>query len=112
MKILIILIFISSGVAAKDIKDIRFCGEPERTAAGEIKRSKTVINQFKKLYPCPSTGKSTGACPGWAVDHVIPLAVGGCDSTPNLQWLPDKIKSCADDECKDRWEREIYKRIN
>ena len=53
------------------------------------------------------TGSTTGACPSWAIDHVIPLACGGCDSIENLQWLKNSIKSCAGTECKDRWERKI-----
>lgn len=89
--------------------DSRVCGQPERDADGKIKRSAQVLREFQKLYPCPSTGKRYGSCPGWAKDHVIPLASCGCDSIENLQWLPTVIKSCNDDHCKDRGERKIYR---
>jgi hypothetical protein len=50
-------------------------------------RSRAVVAEFKRLAPCPSTGKSTGACKGWEVDHVTPLKCGGSDAVSNLQWL-------------------------
>lgn len=67
-----------------------------------------MLRAFRKLYPCPATGKTQGACDGWAIDHVIPLACGGCDAVSNLTWLPTAIKSCAGTTCKDRWERNVY----
>lgn len=63
--------------------------------------------EFRKIHPCPSTGKTTGACPGWQVDHVIPLASCGCDVVENMQWLKNSVKTCAGADCKDRWERKI-----
>ena len=84
-----------------------------RAADGSIKRSTAVRAAFVRLYPCPATGEVSGACPGWAVDHVIPLAVGGCDAVENAQWLPTAIKSCAGSAgvpCKDRWEIRVYTR--
>lgn len=33
---------------------------------------------------------------------------GGCDTVIVAQWLPIEIKTCADDFCKDRWERVVY----
>jgi hypothetical protein len=89
--------------------DVRYCGTPARDFDDGITRKRDVLRAFQRLYPCPATGKQTGACPGWAKDHVIPLAVGGCDSVSNLQWLPDEIKSCAGKICKDRWERIVYR---
>lgn len=88
--------------------DPRFCGAPERTEEGKIKRDMGKVDDFKQLYPCPSNGKSSGACPGWAVDHVIPLACGGCDLVLNMQWLPNEIKNHAGQFPKDRWERKVY----
>jgi len=37
----------------------------QRDAHGHIKRSQEAKDQFKKAHPCPSTGKSSGACPGY-----------------------------------------------
>jgi hypothetical protein len=99
----------ASSAKADNLQETRYCGEPERYAAGGgIKRSSAVLKAFRKIHPCPATGLTTGACPGWAIDHVIPLAVGGCDAVSNLQWLPHQIKSSGDDAAKDRWERKVY----
>lgn len=40
-----------------------------------------------RLNPCPSTGKPSGPCPGWQVDHIEALVCGGRDELANLQWL-------------------------
>jgi 5-methylcytosine-specific restriction endonuclease McrA len=32
-------------------------------------------------------GKTAGACPGYVVDHIVPLKRGGADSPENMQWL-------------------------
>lgn len=88
--------------------ELRYCGTPARNLDGSIKRSTTVVNAFRKVHPCPSTLSVMGACPGWSVDHVIPLACGGCDAVSNMQWLPDAIKSNSNDWSKDRWERKVY----
>jgi hypothetical protein len=94
--------------ALNPLVEYRQCGEPVRTQAGEIKRSSAVLAAFKRYHPCPATGQSYGACPGWAVDHVISLAAGGCDSVSNMAWMPVQIKSCSSQYCKDRWERKYY----
>lgn len=73
-----------------------------------VNRSSTTIAHFKRVHPCPVTGSSEGACPGWHVDHVIPLACRGKDVIENLQWLPVEIKTCEEWYCKDRFERKIY----
>lgn len=88
--------------------DPRFCGAPERYADGTIKRSTTQRAYFVRMHPCPATGQVTGSCPGWSVDHIIPLVCGGCDAPSNMQWLDNRIKTCAGDACKDRWERRVY----
>jgi len=90
------------------IVDYRYAGEVVRDADGKTSRSTKVINAFKKQWACPSTGLHKGACPGWAIDHVIPLACGGRDAVYNMAWMPDEGKSCAADYCKDRYERKVY----
>lgn len=85
--------------------DPRYCGEPARNKDGSIKRSATQLKKFVAVFPCPSTLLSTTSCEGWAVDHTIPIADGGCDTPANMTWLPDVLKSCAGTICKDRWER-------
>lgn len=89
-------------------QDGRYCGPPARDADGVILRSRAVLRDFQRLYPCPATGLQQGACPGWFKDHIVPLVCGGCDSIENLQWLPGETKTCAGQICKDRWERRVY----
>jgi hypothetical protein len=62
-------------------------------------RSREVTREFQREHPCPSTGKTSGACPGYRRDHVIPLACGGRDAVSNLQW-----QTVAAAKAKDRWE--------
>lgn len=66
--------------------------------AGE--RSRSVRAEFVKANPCPGTSKRSGACPGYVVDHVLPLACGGVDQADNMQW-----QTKADAKAKDRLER-------
>lgn len=81
--------------------DARYCGEPARDAQGRIERSQAARNRFVQAYPQPQDGRV------WYVDHVIPLASGGCDLPFNMQWLPAELKTCRV-ICKDRWERKVY----
>jgi hypothetical protein len=55
--------------------------------------------QFKKANPCPSTGKSSGPCPGYVIDHVIALKRGGAYDRSNMQW-----QTTADAQAKDKVE--------
>ena len=62
-------------------------------------RSQAAIREFKASNPCPSTGRRSGACPGYDIDHRIPLAVGGADRPSNMQWLSKaahKAKTAAE----------------
>lgn len=63
-------------------------------------RSRGARAAFQRAHPCPSTGKTHGACPGYVVDHVRPLACGGADAPGNMQW-----QTSAAGETKDRVER-------
>jgi hypothetical protein len=88
--------------------DPRYAGEPARDKHGRILRNKAVLREFAKVFPCPANLKPVPSCPGWSIDHVIPLAAGGADRQDNLQWLPAGLKSCAGRLCKDRWERKYH----
>lgn len=94
--------------ATNPLLEYRQCGDPARDAAGVIKRRSDVLTAYRKAHPCPSTGKTTGACPRWSMNHMIPIAKGGCDAVSNLAWMPNVIKSCAEPQCIDRWERTYY----
>lgn len=56
-------------------------------AQAETKRSSAEVRAFRQLHPCPATGQHRGRCPGWEVDHVIPLCAGGPDKPSNMQWI-------------------------
>lgn len=57
---------------------------------------------FMKKHPCPSTGKTRGACPGYVVDHIKPLCAGGPDRPSNMQW-----QTVKEAKIKDRKERAL-----
>ena len=108
--IAILTVLVGQDADAYAVTDMRVCRTQStvvRDADGKIARSPEVLKRFREIHPCPSTGLPTGKCNGWALDHVIPLACGGCDSIENLQWLKNSIKSCPGKDCKDRWERKI-----
>ena len=88
--------------------EYRYQGVVERNTTGATARSQQVIAAFKKQWACPANGAHSGACPGWAIDHVIPLDCGGVDAVWNMQWLPDQIKSQKGEFSKDHFERRIY----
>ena len=49
-------------------------------------RSAAERKAFHRSNPCPSTGKTSGSCPGYVVDHIVPLCAGGADNPGNMQW--------------------------
>jgi len=70
-----------------------------RDSPGRIKRSEKAKHNFQRSNPCPSTGRTTGSCPGYVIDHIKPLKHGGSDSPSNMQW---QTKEAA--KAKDKWE--------
>ena len=61
----------------------------------EEARDRAQRAKFAREHPCPSTGKLRGACPGWVVDHIVPLCAGGADDPSNMQWqelVASKVK--------------------
>jgi hypothetical protein len=57
-----------------------------RNRHGRIRRSSAAKHSFERQNPCPSTGRTSGRCPGYVVDHVKPLECGGADAPSNMQW--------------------------
>lgn len=91
------------------IADIRCCVDTiRRDPDGRIARDEKVVDEFRKLHPCPSTQKTTGSCPGWAINHTYPLACKGKDIVENMVWMPVILKSGSGDLPVDRWERKVY----
>jgi hypothetical protein len=74
------------------------CTTCQQDANGRIKRP-AARREFQKQHPCPATGKTTGACPGYVVDHIVALRRGGLDEPSNMQW-----QTTADAKAKDRIE--------
>ena len=68
-------------------------------AFGAQHRSTSAKNAFKREHPCPSNGNTKGACPGYVIDHIVPLACGGPDNPINMQW-----QTVIDGKIKDRFE--------
>ena len=71
----------------------------ERDSRGRIARSPKARASFRYSNPCPATGKSSRACPGYVIDHVVALKRGGPDAPANMQW---QTRAAARE--KDRWE--------
>jgi hypothetical protein len=57
-----------------------------RNSKDKIARSSTAKHQFERSNPCPSTGRTSGGCPGYVIDHKTALKHGGADSPSNMQW--------------------------
>jgi hypothetical protein len=57
-----------------------------RDSHGKIKRRRAVTEAFQRQHACPSTGRTTGPCPGYIKDHIRPLECGGADDSSNMQW--------------------------
>lgn len=56
-------------------------------ASAKPARSAAAKAAFRRENPCPATGRTTGSCDGWEVDHILPLACNGPDTPENMQWL-------------------------
>jgi hypothetical protein len=70
-----------------------------RDSHGKIARSPAAKHAFRSAHPCPATGRTTGACKGYVIDHVVALKRGGPDQPSNMQW-----QTVADAKAKDRVE--------
>ena len=76
-----------------------YCVTCERTPSGRIRRNSSARRAFQHSQPCPSAGSTAGACPGYVVDHIVPLKRGGADAPENMQW-----QTVQDAKAKDRTE--------
>ena len=56
-------------------------------ATARIPRSHVPIHAFVKANSCPATGEHRLPCPGYQIDHLIPLKCHGPDAPENMQWL-------------------------
>jgi hypothetical protein len=68
--------------------------------ASGAEASRLAEAQFRVANPCPVTGRAQGACVGYVIDRVIPLACGGADHPDNMRWL-----TAAEAKAKAKWEK-------
>lgn len=81
---------------------------PALAVSAPTPRSSGARLQFMKATPCPATGKIQKSCPGYVVDHIIPLCAGGVDDPKtNMQW--QKYKESLQ---KDVVERAMCRELN
>ena len=99
---------VTSAFASGHLSETRYCWPIVRDANGVIVRSTAVYREFRKLYPCPTTGLTYGPCAGWAANHTVPLICNGCDSVVNLSWVPVILKAGPGSLPIDRWEQKVY----
>ena len=74
----------------------RYATSASRDKHGRIARSAKAKREFRAGYPCPATGKVKGACPGYVIDHVMPLKRGGADRPENMQWQTKEAARAKD----------------
>ena len=79
---------------------------PQAAPPAKVERSPKARAAFVKVNPCPATGQPRGACPGWVVDHVVPLCAGGADAPANMQWQAREVSLVKDAE-----ERRLCQRL-
>jgi hypothetical protein len=75
----------------------------QRDKHGRIQRSSAAKGAFERSHPCPTTGRSSGRCSGYVVDHIRPLECGGADDPSNMQWqtvAAAKLKDKGEHTCR------------
>lgn len=94
---LILLAVLLFGVPELGAQRFARCQSCTRDMRGRISRSVKAKKEFMRAHPCPvgahlrvrpgRTHGSAPTCPGFQIDHVVPLACGGADRPENMQWL-------------------------
>ncbi len=69
---------------------------------GESTAALQLAMLFRATILARQPGESRGACPGYVIDQIRPLACGGADEPENMQW---HMRQAALE--KDRWERRV-----
>lgn len=57
-----------------------------QSISADYKRSGAARHAFAENNACPATNEPKLPCPGWIIDHIIPLCAGGIDTPANMQW--------------------------
>lgn len=71
-----------------------------------IARDRAQRAEFVRDHPCPATGETRWKCPGYVVDHIVPLCAGGADKPSNMQW-----QELAESKVKDNEERALCRNL-
>lgn len=98
-KLLPVLLLLLLSVAAPAKGRAPRTHHPKRTHQAkrvQKSRSTTTRARFQRANPCPAAGKRTGACPGYVVDHRVPLKRGGPDTPDNMQWQTREAAKAKD----------------
>lgn len=53
-----------------------------------LARDASQVRKYRAEQVCPATGQYRGACPGYVVDHIMPLCLNGADDPSNMIWQP------------------------
>jgi hypothetical protein len=76
--------------------------------SAKIHRSQSARHAFVRDHACPSTHENRLPCPGYVIDHIQALCVGGVDDPINMQWQTTKAAKDKDRwECKAGWETHL-----
>jgi hypothetical protein len=96
MRTRLAIVFVASFLALSPAWCATKCASCARNSHGRIQRSSAAKHRFERSHPCPSTGKSSGACPGYVVDHIKPLKRGGADAPSNMEWQTKEAAKAKD----------------
>lgn len=101
--------FPAQAVECSIYADCRYVAQPVRDANGEYIRSSLVKKHFVLIHACPSTGSHNykDPCPGWAINHMAPLACGGIDAVWNMWWVAYDVKHTVGPHALDSVELKI-----
>jgi len=58
-------------------------------------RTQRARSEFQRVKPCPSTGKASGACPGYSIAYKKSLKSGGANTAGNMEWKPTQVAKTA-----------------
>ena len=69
-------------------------------------RSHSAKAEFQRATPCPANDARRGQCPGYVIDHIVPLCADGADAPANMQW-----QTIADAKRKDVEEAKLCRSL-
>jgi len=55
--------------------------ERARRSEWQVKRDRAAHRAFLRSSPCPATGRTSGACPSYVVNHIVVSNRGGANDS-------------------------------